>query len=497
VVATSQTQYNLFGEDLSLRYEYDMMRYVLNSSVVCGNAKNCYQLSCFTRRDGKTGIRSFDVDIALQYDYLYYSTTFKRNGVNRSEIIKTFIIDVDYRPVEDLDLMHKIISDKVLAPTFTTKTSKGYQFLYALKSPFILSTKGEKYARGLNSALIDKFLAAGIEIDMGASSRLTSTYRNPLVHEHKFNNITYSVEKLKTELEIKEGGARKGFSRSSDKILNKNESSAKYEAQKKILDDGFIDGNRNNYFYLLANKECVLNDIQNYNDALMVCNMVADDLHLQNNNIDEIANSEIKATANQLYRYIKNECLYMPTVFCSSKKDINVGRYRAELNATVGYTDLTTRRSMAMKFVQRDRKAKTIDSIQKAIDSLTDDDYISFYHIYKKVGLITGLSSSTVRRYLQDSSNTLTLTKRIKIAKNNVLDFMALAKIGVYDGFDDKILKRGNKSDITSLAISNNSDYNITIGAKSIIYNAELCISEAFDDEIEHYERMGWEIMPF
>jgi len=519
VVALQQQNFqtNLFYNNLTNRYKYDMMRYVLNQSVVCGNEKNCYQSSCFTRANGKKGIRGFDVDIALNYDYLYYSTTFKRNGIDKSEIIKCFIIDVDYRPVEDIDVMHQLISDKVLAPTFTTKTDKGYQFMYALSSAFILSAKGEKYARALNGALMNKFAEADIEIDLGASSRLTSTYRNPLTHVNRFNNLTYSVDVLKKKLDLdiqtynkfNVKSPKKDFSGISGRVENKNESSAKYEAQKKILNDGFIDGNRNQYFYLLANKECVLQNIQSYNDSLMVCNMVADNLSIQNPNVNKIPNCEVEATAKQLHRYASDNSLYMPTVFYSDKKDINNGKYRNELNATVGYCDLTLRRSAAMEMVQRDRKANTLKIIKEAINKLCVDDYISFYAVVQKVALLSDLSISTVKRYIKDNKHFLSSPLRLK--KKNVLDFMNLLKIGVLA--DDEV-KSDKKSvvNMTNEQSCNNIEYiNITDDencnkkgcesdfkeGRQIIFDKWLCMSDATDEEIEYYEMMGWDIMPF
>lgn len=527
VALQQQTQTDLFGNDVSDRYARDMMMGILNPFVVCGNEKECYKHSCFTRADGSTGIRVFDKEIALQYDYLYYATTFKRNNKKFDERIKVFIIDVDYKFVEDKDLAHKIVSDKILAPTYTTSTDKGYQFLYALTSSFVLSERGEKYARALNGALMDKFVAVGIEIDVGASSRLTSTFRNPLTHNYSFNNITYSVDILKEKLGLnsenkdwlfKDKGKlnvkslRKGFSGVSGRVENKNESSAKYEKQKLILDGGFVEGNRNEYFYLLANKECVLNNIQSYNDSLMVCNMIADNLSLNSN--ESINNSEIKATAKKLFNYKEDGVLYMPSIFCTgSNRDINEGRYRAELNATVGYCDLSLRKSMAMKFVQRDRKIKTLKLIKDSISKLGVDEYISLYAITQKVALLSELSVSTVKRYL--ASNTDLLSSRVasskKIRKKNVLDFMNLLNIGVCG---DDIENSANR-DITNSGSCNNIEYGSVTGGSNcnskevfsitdsvycnIIdeYDELLCISDATDVQIELYERMGWEILPF
>ena len=456
-----------------------MLLHVLNKKVVCGAEKNCYQTSCYTRANGTTGIKSYDVETALDYPFIYYATTFKRNNINRSEIIKTLIIDVDYLPVASTKQMHKIISDKVLTPTFTTRTTKGYQFMFALSTPFILSEKGTKYAKSINDAIIHKFEAIGIKVDHAASSRLTSTFRNPLVHEFEFSNLTYSADQLKEHFKLNHTSSKKQSKSISTTPVNKNESSAKYEAQKATLDAGYVNGNRNEYFYLFANKECVLQNIQNYNDALMVCNLVADDLSFQNPNVAKIPDSEIKATASQLFHYQKNDSLYMPTIFCTSKRNINAGKYRTELNATVGYCNITIRRSAAMQYLQRDRKEKTIQLIKDTSSSLAVDDFENhtIYSISQKIALLTDLSVSTVYRYLQADSTLLSVTLKLRLKKINVLDFMKVPNIGA--------------SERVRHCPANTNNY------EPVPVYRDLCISDATEAEIDLYERMGWEIMPF
>ncbi len=461
-------------------YPKNMMLHVLNQKVVCGAEKNCYQISCYTRANGTTGIKSYDIETALNYPFIYYATTFKRNSIDKSEIIKTLIIDVDYLPVASTKQMHKLITDKVLTPTFTTRTSKGYQFMFALSTPFILSEKGTKYAKSINNAIIDKFEEIGIKVDHAASSRLTSTFRNPLVHKFEFSNLTYSANKLKEYFKLNHTSAKKQSKSISAIPTNKNETSAKYEAQKKILNTGFINGNRNEYFYLLSNKECVLQNIQSYNDALMICNLVADDLSFQNPTISKIPDTEIKATASQLFKYKSNNSLYMPTIFYrSNKRDINNGRYRTELNATVGFCDISIRRSTAMKYLQRDRVAKTIQTIKSTIASLPVDDFQNhtIYSISQKIAIFNDLSVSTVYRYLQADSTLLSVALASHLEIINVLDFMKVPNIG-----DVERVRHYP---------ANTNNY------KPVPKYRDLCISDATKAEIELYERMGWEIMPF
>jgi len=460
-------------------YAKNMMLHVLNQKVVCGAEKNCYQTSCYTRADGTTRIKSYDVETALDYPFIYYSTTFKRNNIDRAEIIKTLIIDVDYLPVASTKQMHKLIANKVLTPTFTTRTSKGYQFMFALSTPFILSNKGAKYAKAINDAIIDKFEDTGIKVDHAASSRLTSTFRNPLVHEFEFNNLTYSADQLKKHFKLNHTSSKKQSKNISAIPTNRNETSAKYEVQKKTLDTGYVEGNRNEYFYLLANKECVLQNIQNYNNALMVCNLVADDLSFQNPNVAKIPESEIKATASQLSKYQKNNSLYMPTIFCNNKKNINAGRYRQELNATIGYCDLSVRRSYSMKFIQRDRVAKTIQTIKSTITTLSIEDFKNhtIYSISQKISLLTNLSVSTVYKYIKADSTLLSVTLTLRLNVINVLDFMKVPNMGT--------------SERARHYPANTNNYE-----PAPVYR-DLCISDATEAEIELYRRMGWEIMPF
>jgi len=461
-----------FNENYEFKdYPKEMMLNVLNQKVVCGAQKNCYQTSCYKRRDGTTGIKSYDVETALDYPFIYYSTTFKRNNVFRSEIIKTFIIDVDYLPLCDLKQMHKLISEKVLTPTFTTCTTKGYQFMFVLSTPLILSEKGISYAKSINNAIIDKFEEIGIEVDHSASSRLSSTFRNPLVHQFEFSNLTYSSDELKDHFKLNHTIIKNKSVSSA--LINTSGTSDKYLSQKEILDNGYKVGNRNEYFYLLANKECVIQDINSYNDSLMVCNLVADDLSYQNPNAAKIPDSEIKATAAQLYKYKNNNSLYMPTVFCSSKRNISTGKYRKELNDTVGYCDISIRRSEAMKFLQRDRKEKTIKKIAVAIRSLSTDDFndSSIYSLSIKISLLlSNISASSIYKYIKDDTSLLSSTLTLDLYKINVLDFMEVPEIGVLN---------------VSIYHPVNS-----VNYKSANIDFNLCISKIEREKIDFYRRI-------
>jgi len=169
----------------------------------------------------------------------------------------------------------------------------------------------------------------------------------------------------------------------------------------------------------------------------------------------------------------------MPTIFCTSKRDINAGKYRTELNVTVGYCSVTTRRSEAMKFLQRDRKVKTIQLIKDTISSLTVEDFNNhtIYSISQKIALLTNLSVSTIYRYFKEDPTLLSVTLPLHLEKINVLDFMKVPKNG------------GSKP-------PRHYPANIDNYEPVPVYR-DLCFSDASEAEIELYERMGWEIMPF
>lgn len=401
--------------DQSLRHidKRDMlMLSILPEMVVCGQTKDNYKLNCYPG-----GVRSISAEHALDYPYVRYGTTFERHDQPHPEVIKCFIIDVDYKFKPTLQEAHDFVTDNIIPPTFTTQTTKGYQFIIGLASAFFLTDAGRSHAENINHSIIEKFTEQGINVDMGASNRLIGTYRNPLVHNHKWHNKLYNVDEIGKYI----GTARKAVrSQPTPQKTAITAINSKAIDQAKVIETGYVEGNRNQYFYLLSNKDVVEGRVSSFEETLMICRSVADQ-------IGGIPNSEIRATAKQLWKYRKENRLFMPRVFCTGKGKANAGKYRNELNATVGYASITDRRSASMKLVHRDRKLKTAEMISNAVKEV---DLETFSQSRKKViaeiSKKSGLGESTVKRHLKETPALLSskLSNKYTKKKRYVLDYL-------------------------------------------------------------------------
>ena len=388
---------------------------LLPTRVVSGRTKDNYRTQCFIRKDGRKGVFSKPREDAIYDKYLRYATTFKRNRIKDYELINCFIVDIDYKFVARLEDAHNFSNQYVVPATFVTETDKGYQFIYALNSPIALTSKGEYLANRYNNAIINAFIDMDIEIDMTASKRLAGTFRNPLIHNYKFNDVKYNLNRLDYLLAWHFEDERK--TTTSYSTATTNEKTEKAKEQKKILDTSFVNGNKNNYFYLMANREMVISGASTQSEFIMRCRKLAKQF---NTNEISISDIEVTATARKLYDYKAKNQLFMPSVFATNQKE-NAGKYRLEINAKLGYSTVQKRRTLSAQLVARDKRQKTIKIIQQAIYDmpleewkLNDNQGIGT--IIKKIAKCTEISESTIRGYIRKGK--VVIAKRVK----NVLD---------------------------------------------------------------------------
>jgi len=387
---------------------------LLPTRVVSGRTKDNYRTQCFIRKDGSKGVFTKPREDAIYDKYLRYATTFKRNGIKEYELINCFIVDIDYKFVSRIEDAHNFSNQYVVPATFVTETDKGYQFIYALNNSIALTDKGEWLANRYNSAIINAFLEMDIEIDMTASKRLSGTFRNPLVHNFKFNDVKYNLDRLDDLLAWHFEDERKTTATFS--AASTNERTEKAKEQKKIIDAGFIDGNKNNYFYLMANREMVISGATTQSEFIMRCRKLAEQF---NTNEISISDIEVTATARKLYDYKSKNQLFMPSVF-ATKQTPNAGKYRLEINAKLGYSTVQERRSLSAQLVARDKRQKTIQTIQQAIYDLPLDEWElekkqGVNTIFIKVSIATKISVTTIKRYHEGKE--VSLSKEV----NNVL----------------------------------------------------------------------------
>ena len=136
--------------------------------------------------DEKTAKSSFKpTDEALHNKFIRYGT---KKSVN------VIIFDHDYIKLS-LKAYAEWLESKIhIKPTFITKTTNGYQFGFILNRPifkFKYDTKlTDEY---IQAQKLKKSITKLIGGDAQGSHRLIGIWRNPLEHEHIFNDKKYSL----------------------------------------------------------------------------------------------------------------------------------------------------------------------------------------------------------------------------------------------------------------------------------------------------------------
>ena len=148
--------------------------------------------------DEKTAKSSFKpTDEALHNKFIRYGT---KKSVN------VIIFDQDYIDGKQIKLSlkeySKWLEEKInIIPTFITKTTKGYQFGFILNRPIFVFKYDKKTFTDeyIQAQKVKKRITQIVGADTQGSHRMLGIWRNPLEHEHIFNDKKYSLLTIATK----------------------------------------------------------------------------------------------------------------------------------------------------------------------------------------------------------------------------------------------------------------------------------------------------------
>lgn len=222
-------------------------------------------------------------------------------------MISFIVIDIDNNNLyETMELAAKL----GIEPTIGCQTTKGCHLFYALSTSGKVYFQNKKAMRYLR--VIKRAITWALGADIMGSHRVSGIWRNPLTHEHIFNeNLFFNLNDFKDTL--------KAYN-NREKTIQQQFSS--YVNKTKIINDNFKYelGNRNNFIFYSAltyskNRNLTEEQIYQYIKNLSY-------IEALKANIEEEEESKLLATARSVYKYnIENRNNTTTTI----KKVVNEG----------------------------------------------------------------------------------------------------------------------------------------------------------------------------
>jgi hypothetical protein len=294
---------------------------------------------------------------------LYYS---RKNALNSAKwleynkhTVNYIIIDIDdnrFSKVSSLSFYLQCLHLPV--PTWICKTDKGYHISYRLTVPFPTKYRSKiyKWALEIKEAYIDV-----LEADKHAKS-IKGIYRNPLLHEHEFNDTSYTLD----ELDIRENKNSTKFKYlkpdiDTDKISSENKLLARMMIDnKKFLLDG---GKRNStlfYYGMLIQKKGlnIEDELHKANDKYCYPILTPKEIERIIESVNSYKNKNFVPLRDKKY----NE-------WSKAEQAKYMREYRAK-NKTKTKGEIMATRSENAKKIAEQRASKTKAKVMKAIAGL-------------------------------------------------------------------------------------------------------------------------------
>jgi hypothetical protein len=331
----------------------------------------------------KTSKSSFKpTDEALHDKFIRYGT---KKSVN------VIIFDHDYIKLS-LKAYAEWLEEKInIKPTFITKTTNGYQFGFILNRPIFKFKYDTKLTDEYKQAQeLKKRITRTINADAQGSHRLIGIWRNPLEHEHIFNEKKYSLLTIankskatktlfdyesenSTEIDIRAYVTPTNEDNFLDDICNfefedttpgaVNNQVINLNAKMRMstngitqdaISKGFTQGNRNNFLFAIGYK-IVFEDRRK-------------SLTLENELMQINKSQDNPLTDYEVLKIYESIAKLIPTMY-QPRTEKTKGKYFKEMQEN-GVHGLYNRRAYAGFAVARDRTVNQVENILKELVSL-------------------------------------------------------------------------------------------------------------------------------
>ncbi len=312
--------------------------------------------------------------------------------------LNMLIIDIDRDITLDEALKECVKID--FEPTWACKTDKGVHLAYSLENHIQYTwEKPIELAREIKYKLTSL-----LQADEKASHRLNGIYRNPIVHEHYFSGLLYTLEDFK-------------------KYLLNNSNQEKFEQYKKEIKSNNIKivtkyamGNRNDYVFRMGMLKSKNKNLSKDETIKLVQGICA--YESKSTGIEMLPDCELRSMGKQISIYNKNNKNFVSNIV--EKKAINRGAMNFT-HITDGKWVSASEHNMRLRYRQKLSAKRT----NERKDDMTRIEAAA--NMRKRLQIITVGKLETALKLLKSSNakiNISTLAKESGLSRNTVAKYI-------------------------------------------------------------------------
>jgi len=284
---------------------------------------------------------------------------------NTKSMVNTLVFDID-NVTGNAEYWHKrFIEQTAIKPSYTLKTDNGVQVGIFLNKPvFIKDYDGNNNINRARLSKLKKIIGQRLQFtfmsedncltDEAGSNRLLGVWRNPILHETVISTATYSLDALIKHFKMSEPVTTRPQARNTLKSppMNVKMTLSTDSKIQSALNDGFYQGNRNNYMFAFGFKTV-------FQDRSTLPNIEAIMQEENKSYGNSMSENEITAIARSIEKMAPT--MYQPT----KRKPAKYREYMWKNNIH----GLYNRRSFGAFVTNKVKREKRADNI---IEALTD-----------------------------------------------------------------------------------------------------------------------------
>lgn len=311
--------------------------------------------------------------------------------------VNMLILDID-RPISLEMAINECLAIE-FEPTWICKTDRGVHIAFTLTDRVDYSwKKAIKLAR-----LIKEKLTTLLKADINGSHKLKGVWRNPLLHEHYFSGLTYSLNDFKYLLNDKKTSLKKEFKKHIIKQKVDN-NILKYEV-----------GYRNDYLWRTAMMQTKDKDMS-YEDTYDLINDL-NTFEAMSTGVEQIEDIEVERIARSVHKYNERDMNFIGGV--DSKKEIR-GAMGYEPIAKDGYVSKETHKQI-VKERQRESAFRTKELDMTRVERAKTNSIKREKEAKEKVqNAITGLMADSMFKKKNGTWNIVKIAEYLKMGRATV-----------------------------------------------------------------------------
>ena len=296
--------------------------------------------------DSKASKSNFlPIDEALHHKFIRYGT---------KKALQILMFDIDSAG-GTVEAYHEHIFNTIgIYPSFTLKTDNGFHFGLMLDK-IVWRTKYDSTATTAEAQIassIKESITLALDGDIHGSKRLIGIWRNPLLHNHIYTGNKFNLLELAKQFNIAKPIQVNQVS-SNPNTKMKMSGSNKIEA---TIENGFVDGNRNNYLFATGFKIV-------YQDRSKLATLQEELQQINDSHSNSLTEYEVRKISESISKL-------EPTMF-NPKRETVRGKLSDEMWAK-NIHGLSNRRSYAGYKTALNRSIKTAMNVTESLISLFD-----------------------------------------------------------------------------------------------------------------------------